>query len=268
MTAIAHFIAISFYLGAAALAAVPFARPVNAPVRAVLAALALGITAHAIGLVAFGLRAGTMPMTGLGPALSFAGLVLAFTLFVVEALARDVSLTLVAAPLAALPTIVANVIGLVPGRGADGARGVWLFSHIALSFVGIAAFATAAAAGAMYLLQRHELKSRKFGVIFRFFPPLATLDRVNHLAAIVGWLGLTLGVVLAATYSMAYHERNLAQLVWGGGAWLAMSGVAAGRVARGWQAQRAAWYSSTAFVAVLLLYVAFRVAAPAAGMFL
>jgi hypothetical protein len=39
-------------------------------------------------------------------------------------------------------------------------------------------------------------------------------------------------------------------------------------MARGWQAQRAAKYSSIAFLAVLLLYVAFRVAAPGAGQFL
>ena len=118
MIAIAQFIAISFYLGAAALAAVPFARPVQAPVTGVLAALAGGVTAHIVALLAFGLSAGAVPMTGLGPSLSFAGLVLAATLLVVEFLARDVSLTLVAAPLAAIPTICANVIGLVPGRAA------------------------------------------------------------------------------------------------------------------------------------------------------
>jgi ABC-type uncharacterized transport system permease subunit len=268
MIAIAHFIAISLYLGAAALAAAPLARPVPAPVRGVLVLLGLGVVAHASGLATFAWRADIVPLTGLGPSLSFAGIVLATTLLLVELLAHDVSLTLVAAPLAAVSTIVANAIGLVPGRTPDGARGVWLFSHIALSFVGIAAFATAAAAGTMYLVQRRELKSRHFNTIFRFFPPLATLDRVNHLAAIVGWLGLTMGVVLATTYSVAYHEQNLAQLLWGGLAWLAASGVAAGRVTRGWQAQRAAKYSSVAFVAVLILYVAFRVAEPAAGKFL
>ena len=46
MIAIAHFFAISCYLGAAALAAVPFARPVQAPVRGVLAALGLGTAAR------------------------------------------------------------------------------------------------------------------------------------------------------------------------------------------------------------------------------
>lgn len=268
MIAIAQFIAISFYLGAAALAAVPFARPVRAPVGGVLAALALGVIAHIVALVAFGLEAGAVPLTGLGPALSFAGLVLAVTLLIVEILARDVSLALVVAPLAAIPTMCANVIGLVPGQAADGTRGLWLFAHIALSFIGIASFATAAAAGTMYLVQRNELRSRRFGTLFRFFPPLATLDRVNHLSAITGWVGLTLGVVLATSYSLAYHEMNLPQLVWGGGAWIAASCLAAGRVTRGWQAQRAAKYSSVAFVAVLVLYVAFRVVEPSAGKFL
>lgn len=268
MIPIAHFAAITCYLGAAALAAVPFARPVRAPVWGVLAALALGIAFHAGALLGFALQAGAVPLTGLGPALSFAGLVLATTLLIAELLARDTSLTLVAAPLAALPTAVANVIGLTPGRGAEGVRGLWLFSHIALSFVGIAAFGTAAAAGMMYLVERRELKSRRFGALFRFFPPLATLDRVNHLAAIAGWLGLTLGVVLAAAYSIEYRELNLPQLVWGSGAWAAVSCIALGRVARGWQAHRAAKYSSAAFIVVLVLYVAFRVAAPAAGQFL
>jgi HemX protein len=268
MIAIAHFIAISCYLGAAALAAVPFARPVKAPVRGVLGLLSAGVLVHAAGLIAFARQSSVVPLTGLGPALSFAGLVLAITLLIVEALATDVSVTVLAAPLAAIATICANVIGLTPGRGADGVRGAWLFAHIALSFVGIAAFATAAAAGTMYLVQRRELKSRRFGALFRFFPPLATLDRVNHFAAIAGWLGLTLGVVLAGTYSVAYHQMNMPQLLWGGAAWLAITCVAIGRISRGWQAQRAAKYSSVAFAAVLVLYVAFRVAGPAAGQFL
>ncbi len=260
MTAIAHFVAITCYIGAAALAATPFARPVGAPVRGVAALLAAGVLAHAAGLFAFAQRVGQLPLTGLGPSLSFAGLVLAATLLIVELAARDVSLTLVAAPLAAIATTFANVIGLTPGVEPVGARGAWLVAHIALSFLGIAAFGTAAAAGCMYLVERRELKSRRFGAIFRFFPPLDTLDRVNHVAAIAGWLGLTLGVVLAVTYSLAYREMSVLKVVWAMGAWLAVSGIALGRVLGGWQARRAAIYSSVSFAAVVVLYVAFRVA--------
>ena len=260
MTAIAHFIAIFCYIGAAALAATPFARPVGAPVRGVVALLTVGVLAHLAALLAYVQRVGQLPLTGLGPSLSFAGLVLAGTLLIVEIVAKDVSLTLVAAPLAAIPTICANLIGLVPGVEPAGARGAWLFAHIALSFVGIAAFATAAAAGCMYLIERRELKSRRFGAIFRFFPPLATLDRVNHIAAIAGWLVLTLGVVLAITYALTYRELSTPKIVWAMGAWLAVSGIALGRSVGGWQARRAAIYSSVSFACVVLLYVAFRLA--------
>jgi HemX protein len=260
MTAIAHFVAITCYVGAAALAATPFARPVGAPVRGVAALLGLGVLAHALGLYEYAQRVGQLPLTGLGPSLSFAGFVLAATLLVVELVAKEVSLTLVAAPLAALPTTCANLIGLFPGVEPTGARGAWLVAHIALSFLGIAAFGTAAAAGCMYLVERRELKSRRFGAIYRFFPPLATLDRVNHVAAIAGWLGLTLGVVLAVTYSVAYREMSPLKVVWATGAWLAVSGIALGRVVGGWQAHRAAVYSAVSFAAIVVLYVAFRVA--------
>ena len=260
MTAIAHFIAITCYIGAAALAATPFARPVGAPVRGVAALLGAGIVAHAIGLLVYAQRVGQLPLTGLGPSLSFAGLVLAATLLAVELVAREVSLTLVTAPLAAIATMCGNLVGLVPGIEPTGARGAWLVAHIALSFVGIAGFATAAAAGCMYLIERRELKSRRFGAIYRFFPPLSTLDRVNHVAAIAGWLGLTLGVVLAITYALAYHELNAPKIVWAMGAWLAVSTIALGRMVGGWQARRAAIYSSVSFTAVVALYVALRLA--------
>jgi hypothetical protein len=114
MIAIAHFIAISLYLGAAALAAMPFARPVSAPVKGVAGLLAAGVAVHAAGLLAFSRSVGAVPLTGLGPSLSFAGIALAGTLLLVELLAHEVSLTLVAGPLAALPTIFANVFGLTP----------------------------------------------------------------------------------------------------------------------------------------------------------
>lgn len=268
MIAIAHFIAISCYIGAAALAATPFVRPVAAPLRGVIAVLGAGVAAHGAALASVGRAAHQLPLTGLGPALSFAGFVLALTLVIAELLARDVSLTLVAAPFAALATAIANIIGLRPLLDARGLEGVWLVSHIALSFAGMAAFATAAAAGAMYLLERRELKSRRFGAIFRFFPPLETLDRVNHHAAIAGWLSLTLGVVLAATYSLAHQPAGGGKLVWAIAAWLVVSALAGGRLVGGWRARRAALLSSVGFAAVVALYVAMRVAGSHAGMFL
>jgi ABC-type uncharacterized transport system permease subunit len=267
MLAIAHFIAVTLYVAAAALAATPFARPVAAPLKGVVALLAVGTLIHlgALGTLAVG--SGHLFVTGLGASLSMAGFVLAVTLLIVEIVARDASLTIVAAPLAAIPTVLGNLVGFARPTEPGGIQGAWLVSHIALSFVGFALFATSAVAGLMYLFERRELKSHRLDAIFRLFPPLATLDRVNHVAAIAGWFGLSAGVALAITYSIVYREMQAAQLAWGVGAWAAVSALAIGRVARGWQAQRAAIWSSVSFAAVVLLYVALRVAGPVAGKF-
>src|SRR5918912_1554194 len=248
MVAIAHLLAITLYLAAAGIAAIPFARPIPAPVRGVVALLVLGIVAHAAALGDFVRLHGQPPLTGLGPALSFAAFLVAVTLLLVEVLASEVSLTLFAAPLAALATVCATVSGIVPGHEPAGARGVWLTAHIALSFLGIASFATAAAAGTMYLLERRELKSRRFGAIFRVFPPLETLDRVNHIAAVGGWLALTLGIALAVTYSLTYRATDVAQMVWGTSAWMAATALTVGRVLGGWRARRAAVAASVSFL--------------------
>src|SRR6185503_20725913 len=151
MIAIAHFVAVTFYVAAAAIAALPFARRVKAPVGPVIVALLLGIGAHATALAGLTRQSGAASLTGLGPGLSFAGLVLAISLVIVESLAREVSLTLVAAPLAAIVTMAGNLTGMHPFLEPQGARAVWLTMHIVFSFVGIAAYGTAAAAGTMYL---------------------------------------------------------------------------------------------------------------------
>lgn len=268
MIAIAHFIAVTFYVGAAALAAVPFARRVKAPVSGVIIALLLGIGAHATALAGLTRQTGAASLTGLGPGLSFAGLVLALSLVIVESLAREVSLTLVAAPLAALVTMAGNLTGMQTFLEPQGTRAVWLAMHIVLSFVGIAAYATAAAAGTMYLVARRELKSARFGAIFRFFPPLDTLDRVNHVASIAGFFGLTLGVSLAIAYSFEYRALVLPQIIWGTAAWIGVSALVLGRVLRGWQARRAALMSAVTFASVIALYVVFRMASLNRGQFL
>src|SRR5689334_22466169 len=105
MMVVAHFIAISCYVAAAALAALPFAKRVSAPVGGVVAALLIGVTAHAFALASFIRQSGSGSFTGLGPALSFAGFVIAVALILVEVFAREVSVALVAAPLAAITTV-------------------------------------------------------------------------------------------------------------------------------------------------------------------
>ncbi len=270
MIATALFCAVLCYAAAVALAAMPFARPVGAPVRAVVAVLGTGVAAHLAAVMTAAWLSGQLPLMGLGPALSFAALALATAVLVVELLAHEVTLTLVAVPLAAVATGAAAVLWQSAGPDVlpTGLRGAWLAAHIALSFAGIAALGTAGAAGALYLIERHQLKARRFGAVFRLFPPLETLDRVNHIGGVTAWIALTGGVALAVSYSATYHVADLSQILWGVGAWVAASAVALGRIVGGWQARRAAVVASVAFALVIASYVAARALAARPGQFL
>src|SRR3989449_10509443 len=62
------------------------------------------------------------------------------------------------------------------------------------SVFGLAMRALAFIAAALYLLQFHELKAKRFGRVFRFFPPLERLDQLNHLSLVLGFPTVTLGV--------------------------------------------------------------------------
>jgi HemX protein len=265
---LALLLAVTCYASAAALAATPLARPIGPPVHSVVALLGFGVAAHVLALGVSGYTAHAVPFAGLGPALSVAGLTLAVALLLAESWARDVTLSLIGAPLAAGVTAAAVFLGWRPVGQPHGAQGVWLASHIAVSFVGISALATAAAAGALYLVERRELKSRHFGSVYRSFPPLETLDRVNHLSALTAWVALTLGMVLATSYTIVYGQSASVQVVWGAVAWLAAAVVAGVRQLGGWRGRRSALASAIAFVLVLSSYFAARVFAARPGHFL
>jgi ABC-type uncharacterized transport system permease subunit len=267
MTAIAHAVAISLYIGAAALAATPIARPVRAPVRPVVAVLGAGVLVHFAAIAAAWMRDGQLPVVGLGPALSVAAFFIAATLLAVEIVAGEISLTMVAAPLAALIATVANVAGLAPS-GVSASHSLWLDSHIALSLLGLAAFATAAAAGTMYLVERNELKSRRLAAVLRLFPPLHTLDRVNHLASLAAWAALTIGVALAFAYAVNNNILYVPKMLWAVAAWLTVTLAVAGRLVLNWSARRSALFAGVSFGGIIALYVVVRLSSPVGGAFL
>src|SRR5204862_451760 len=75
-------------------------------------------------------------------------------------------------------------------------RGASSILHITGSVLGLAMLALAFIAAALYLLQFRELKAKRFGPVFRLFPPLERLDQLNHLSLVLGLPTVTLGVLL------------------------------------------------------------------------
>jgi ABC-type transport system involved in cytochrome c biogenesis permease subunit len=256
-----HGIALGIYLIAALVLATSFAEARAVAPRTGVALVALAAAAHAAALLAFVIRFDRLPLTGGGPAISMLAFIVALCSLVAMHTRDARPLGLVLTPLIAVFLVVAHLLHFVPSPGQSGFRGAWFGAHVVLSLSGFALLAVAFAAGLFYLLQFRELKGKRFGRVFRYFPPLETLDRIGGLAVAIGFPALTAGLVLGWAWTLRYLGTWAAgdpQVIWGVVTWCALL---AGLVshAPGRSSRLGAAVSVGGFVVVVLVYVVLRV---------
>jgi len=258
-----HLIALGLYAVGTAFVLAPFAGLRAAPRALTLAVPLLGMGAHVIGL------ARLTPFVGVAPTLSMLALFLVLLQVASEGLFRASAVGVFTGPLATGLVGLALLIGLTPEGLPSTARGPWSILHITVSVLGLAMLALAFIAAALYLLQFRELKARRFGQVFRLFPPLERLDQLNHLSLVLGFPTVTLGVLLGFGVRYAGGASvDAAQVVWGMLTWLVLGWAVGVRVVRHWAGRRAAFASIATFAAVLLVYVALKLTAPGTQRFL
>lgn len=97
-------------------------------------------------------------------------------------------------------------------------RDPWVSLHAALSMIAYGAFALAAVAGLMYLVQDRQLKKRKGGQLLYSLPPIADLGVANTRLLWMGFVILTASFV--AGHSSGIHVNNVkilaSVLIWAG----------------------------------------------------
>jgi ABC-type transport system involved in cytochrome c biogenesis permease subunit len=258
----AHFVALGLYAVATLLVLAPFAGLRPAPRGLLLGVPLAGIAAHVLGV------ARLTSFMGVAPTLSMLALFLALSQVASEAAFRASAVGVFTGPLATGLVGLALLIGLVPEARPVG-RSPWSILHITISILGLAMLALAFIAAALYLLQFRELKAKRFGQVFRLFPPLERLDQLNHLSLVVGFPTVTLGVLLG--FGVRYAGGvpvDAAQVVWGMLMWLVLGWAVGVRLVRHWAGRRAAFASIASFAAVLLVYLALKLTAPGTERFL
>jgi HemX protein len=130
-----------------------------------------------------------------------------------------------------------------------------LFSfHVSAAVLGYSAFALAAVYGLIYLLLYQEMRLKHFGLIFRRLPPLAVLDRMNFIAAGVGFGFITVAMTLGFIWSCIVFKGPVAdpKLIVGVITWGAYGATLVGRRYRGWSGPRLAYSSLFGFMVLLL----------------
>ncbi len=149
----------------------------------------------------------------------------------------------------ALPTGL-RVFVLAPGN-----RSAWIWVHVVLALLGLAALVLNFAGAVMYVLQERQLKARRPGAFYYRLPPLETLDRLTYRALTLGFPFLTAGLLLGALWASAASGRHvtfdpltlLSVLMW-----IVYAVTLSGRALGAWRGRRAAYFAIIGFCALLL----------------
>jgi HemX protein len=261
MTVWLHLIAFAQYGIAAAMLAISFVRDTGRLTGVARGILGLGLAVHAWALVVFTLRWAELPLVGLGPSLSTLAFLVALGTLIASTLANATTVGLVLLPLVTALVGIASAVGVRPAGEPGDFQNVWFVLHVVMALAGYAGLTVASAAGLMYLLQFRELKSKHFGAIFRFFPPLETLDRLGRRGLLLGFPFLTLAMIVGWAWSARFDAApspGSPKLTWVILSWFVFLAALLSRYGSGRRSQRGALVSVVGFVVVVVLYVVLR----------
>jgi ABC-type transport system involved in cytochrome c biogenesis permease subunit len=143
----------------------------------------------------------------------------------------------------------------------------WFAVHVSSLLFAYASFALACVIGITYVLLFKEIKAKTLGFFYARLPSLQVLDEMNARAVIVGWIFLTIGVIVGAVWasqlntaaaadptvkSMSLNDPKIFVAVL---CWVVYSFEVYAQRAIGWRGRRAAWLSAVGFAIVLLNFV-------------
>ncbi len=136
--------------------------------------------------------------------------------------------------------------------------GFWLPLHVATSLLGDGIFAIAFIAGVMYLIQEHQIKSKRLGAFYTRLPSLNSLDSINHQAVNYGFLLLTIGMITGSILAQGAHGSYWLwdpKEVWSLITWLCYAALLHQRMAVGWRGRRSALMSIGCFLILVFTFI-------------
>jgi cytochrome c-type biogenesis protein CcsB len=217
-----------------------------------------GFGVHTLGLVARFMEAGYTPVTSLHEAMSFFAWCVVGIYLVLQLRYQLPSLGAFVTPLALVFVVGAVSLPASIEPLPAALQSYWLPVHVVLLFLGDGAFALAAAAGVMYLLQEHQLKNKRLGALFHRLPNLDVLDELNYRCLTIGFPLLTVGIITGAIWAQqawgtywSWDPKETWSLI----NWLLYAALLHGRLTVGWRGRRAAVWAIIGFASVLFTFL-------------
>ena len=256
MSNVTWLVAAALYAGAAALYLAFLWGRHERLARLARLVLIAAVAAHAVDVAAHCIR-GAHPGTSVREAVSFLSFVMVTTYLV---MGRRLSISAVGGLIAPATLLLVIAARVTPAATPTQGFGVLGRIHISLAVLGVALFAVAALAAALYLVQARQLKSKTFGLLFHRGPPLELLDTVIQRCVNIGFPIFTVAIVLGAIWMARLGKVALATPQYGLAliTWFAFAGLLLMRTIAGWHGRRSALFAIVGFttsLAVVVLYL-------------
>ena len=230
-----------------------------------------GVAVHAVALASFRAEYGQLPLNGLAPSLSTVALIVGIGLVATLGLGEGRRVGIVLVPVVILLEVVAVSLGMEPAPDSLDFEGPWFAFHVTLAFAGLSGLAVAFASGLLYLVQLHELNLKRMGRLFRFTPPLATLDRLGRTGLVAGFITFTLALALGWLWTITFRQsldQSNPKVWWAIMCWLIFVAALGVRAGGGVKERRSALASVVGFSLIVVSYLGLRLVSSEGGFFL
>ena len=227
-----------------------------------------GFWSHRILLAGFALNSIYLALgyyqLGAVPALNFRGALSFFSWTIIGAYIifqlrfRIMVLGSFVVPFSTFLMIISSTIPISPITVRPIFKGFWLPLHVATALLGDAIFAIAFIAGVMYLIQEHQIKSKRLGAFYSRLPSLNSLDSINYQAINYGFLLLTIGMITGSIVAQGSHGSYWLwdpKEVWSLITWLCYAALLHQRMAVGWRGRRSALMSIGCFFILIFTFI-------------
>jgi len=242
-----------------------FARRTPAIGRSATTILVAAALAHTFIIGMETMEAGQVPVGGATSAISMFVWLLAVAYLYTEVTTDERAMGAFILPLLVALQII-PALNPNTAKAAPVLQGPLFSLHVSSLLFAYASFALACVIGITYVLLFKEIKAKQLGFFYTRLPSLQVLDSMNQRAIVVGWLFLTLGLVVGAVWtpeartsgdprvlaiSLEDPKIFVALVSW---AVYSFETFAARRL--GWGGRRTAYLSAVGFAIVLVNFVA------------
>ena len=233
--------------------------------KSAVTAVFIGFLSHTLALVTRYVEAGHTPVTNLYESLSFFAWMVIGMLLIVSLKYKIKVLGAFLTPIAVVLMLFAyalpkEIIPLAPVL-----KSFWHPFHVIFAFLGNAIFALAFCCGVMYLVQEHQLKSKRIGAITQRLPSLKVLDDLNYQSLTYGFPLLTLGIITGAIwaeYAWGRYWNWDPKETWSLITWLLYAALLHQRLTVGWRGRKAAIMAILGFLAALFTFLGVNLLLP------